>query len=242
MSKTQAIEEQIIPRIIIQSEKRKHKVKLISGYDRIIFNEEQAAALIKEHFTDKVLECFNDLDQDGKFDLWKFCFLYVRGGVFLRRDLDLQVHLDKLVAPPETLYYDSNFNVSDGLIAMQKNNPVMMDAINLMCNRVALLDDDNAALNVLDKIPDSSKTDPEKIAQMCIATEQEIDIKDVAQLKTRMRWWATGPILLNDVVYSRVTGKILSCSEYVLPTSLKERIVKQLLKGNIDEVCSPNVE
>ena len=55
------------------------------------------------------------------------------------------------------------------------------------------MNDDNALLNVLDKVPDVLKTDPEKVAQMCIATEQEIDIRDVAPLKSRMQWWATGP-------------------------------------------------
>jgi len=238
MSKTQVTEEPLIPRVIVQTAKQKLNAKHTSGYSSIIFDAVQASDLIEKHFTDKELTCFNSLDQEGKFDLWKFCFLYINGGVYLREGLKLLDHLDKLVVAPETLYYDSNFNVSDRIIAVQRNNPVMIDAINLLCNRVSLMEDENTALNVLEKVPDYLKTDPEKIAQMCIATEQEIDIKDVSQLKARMKWWATGPILLNDVVYSRITGKILSCSEYTLPPNLKERIVKQLLKGSIDDVCS----
>jgi len=238
MSKEQVIEEQLVPRVIIQAAKGKLNTKHTSGYRSVIFDEEQAIDLIAKHFTDKELSCFNNLDTEDKFNLWKFCFLYVNGGVYLREGLKLLDHLDNLVSAPETLYYDSNFNVSDRIIAVQKNNPVMMDAISLLCNRIALMEDENTALNVLDKVPDYLKTDPEKIAQMCIATEQEIDIQDVSQLKARMKWWATGPILLNDVVYSRITGKILNCSEYTLPQNLKESIVKQVLKGSIDNVCS----
>ena len=230
-------EERLIPQVIVHSGKTQIKARYSRGYIYHAFDEKRARVLIKEHFGEKELTTYDSLEGDGKFDLWKFCFLYVNGGVYIREDLDLLDHIDELVSAPETLYYDSNFNVSDRLIAVQKNNPVMSDAISLLCNRTDLLEDENTALNVLDKIPDSLKTDPEKVAQMCIATEQEIDIHDVAQLKSRMKWWATGPILLNDVVYSRVTGKILNCSEYILPPSLKERIVRQVLRGSIDDVC-----
>tara|TARA_Y100000385_G_C13069631_1_gene628407 strand:+ start:1178 stop:1903 length:726 start_codon:yes stop_codon:yes gene_type:complete len=238
MSKLEVTEEQVIPRLIIQSDKKKTNKKLTSGYLNVTYNEEDASIFIEKNFTDKELFCFNNLENEDKFHFWKFCFLYINGGVYLQEGIVLLDQLDKLVSAPETLYYDSNFNVSDRFIAMQKNNPVMLDTINLFCNRIALMDDENTALNVLDKVPDNIKTDPEKIAQMCIATEQELDINDVSQLKARMKWWATGPILLNDVVYSRITGKMLNCAEYILPVFLKEKIVKQLLKGSIDDVCS----
>ena len=77
-------------------------------------------SLIEEHFGTKETETYDCLSREGRMDLWKFCFLYTHGGVYIREDLNLLDALDNLIDnTPETLFYDSNFNVSDGIIAVQ---------------------------------------------------------------------------------------------------------------------------
>lgn len=91
----------LIPRKIIQtgkspakSDSRLHKAaetwkKLNPEYTYEFFNDKQCASFIKKHFHTRTLEAFHTLKPGAfKADLFRYCYLYIHGGVYCDMDTE----------------------------------------------------------------------------------------------------------------------------------------------------------
>ena len=100
---------QAIPRLIFQTNKTprvgrraldaiNQMLTLNPTYSYKFFDDARCASLIREHFAPCVLRAFEMLRQGAaKADLWRYCALYVHGGVYL--DLDSAI-VGPLSPPP----------------------------------------------------------------------------------------------------------------------------------------------
>tara|TARA_R100000458_G_scaffold15025_1_gene12769 strand:+ start:57 stop:857 length:801 start_codon:yes stop_codon:yes gene_type:complete len=123
-------------RAVIQDWKNKNK-----NYKHILFYDEDCVKFIKKHFNNDVLTAFNTIKPGaGKADLFRYCYLYIKGGVYSDIDnicikpLDLWLkENDKFVS---ILDYNRNnhptcYMIHQSFIACIPNHPFLKEAIKL---------------------------------------------------------------------------------------------------------------
>ena len=156
---TAALPTQRIPRIIHQTNKTRrvgirawHNVcqmcALNPSYSYRFYDDERCEALIREHFHHDVLTAFRSLRSGAAIaDLWRYCCLYVHGGIYL--DLDSSIHgpLDascsdahaELPIGPTTehvFYYDAEANLVQWVLMAAPHHPVLLRCIQLSTSRI----------------------------------------------------------------------------------------------------------
>jgi hypothetical protein len=119
------------------------------GYEVNVYNDAQCEVFLRTHFPAEVLAKYRELSKHGlgahKSDLWRYCVLYKKGGIYM----DIKTQLTKplgevLGAVPHTdtgraLQYErftwfgvlSTFETSvyNGFLASPPNNPVFSECI-----------------------------------------------------------------------------------------------------------------
>jgi glycosyl transferase-like sugar-binding protein len=101
--------DQRIPRTIMQTFKRREVPaglfracaswsELNPDYEYRFYDDDACRAFIKDHFGEKTLACYEAI-QNGAFraDLWRYCALYVHGGVYADADTVCRRPLSKLI-------------------------------------------------------------------------------------------------------------------------------------------------
>jgi mannosyltransferase OCH1-like enzyme len=69
-------------------------------YTYLYFNNKNCVAFLTEHFDAQTVAAFHSLRPGAfKADLFRYCFLYIKGGVYLDLDMKPEVELDVLVKP-----------------------------------------------------------------------------------------------------------------------------------------------
>lgn len=104
------------------------------GYERTVFRDDECAAFIAEHFP-RARSAWERLTGAHKADLWRYCVLYVHGGVYL--DIKTVVHqpLDRIFptrADKPTWYAvacDSKKCLYNGVLASPPRNPIFLTLI-----------------------------------------------------------------------------------------------------------------
>lgn len=113
------------------------------GWDYELFDDNECAEFIRNHFDGDTLKAFQNLIPGAfKADLFRYCYLYIKGGVY--SDID-----NICLAPLNDFLYDNDTFVSvkdravDGqdliynaFIATEKNHPVLKKAIDLTVHNV----------------------------------------------------------------------------------------------------------
>ena len=120
----------------IQDWKDKNK-----DYEYILFYNEDCIEFIKKYFSDDVLAAFNTIIPGaGKADLFRYCYLYIKGGVYSDMDnicskpLDLWLKEDdKFIS---ILDYNKNgygisYSIYQSFIACIPKHPFLKEAIKL---------------------------------------------------------------------------------------------------------------
>ena len=132
-------EEDKIPKIIVQTYNKPipNKVyeqfkKYAKGYKHVIFNDKDCRDFIQKHFPQAISK-FNSFGGPHKADLFRYCFLYINGGIYL----DIKTELIRNI---DGLFNDNNFTTAitngtngriyNGIIATKKNNKILLDLIN----------------------------------------------------------------------------------------------------------------
>lgn len=95
-----------IPKVLIQTYKSKNKVpqkvfdnikKFASDYEYKFFEDQDCEEFIKNNFSNDVLEAYQRLENGAhKADLFRYCFLYINGGVYIDIKTELFQPLSKL--------------------------------------------------------------------------------------------------------------------------------------------------
>lgn len=71
-----------------------------AGYERVVHDDAEALAFIEQHFVPAVHARALQLQGAHRADLFRFCWLYVRGGAYLDVKTVLLRPLDEIVPPP----------------------------------------------------------------------------------------------------------------------------------------------
>lgn len=136
-----------IPKVVISTYHDKHKIpkkvydniqKYASNYKYIIFDDNDIIRFLMNHYPIDVLETFKKLKGPHKADLFRYCYLYKYGGIYL----DIKTNLIK---PLDTVFNKDNVNmytvlsihsntIYQGIIATTPKHPLFKELIDFMVN------------------------------------------------------------------------------------------------------------
>lgn len=129
-----------IPKIIYQTWKTKklpEKVEEVrrnihnknSGYEMILFDDNDMEIFIRENYDTRVLNAYKQLAVGAaKADLWRYLILYKNGGVYLDIDSDITGDLSEIITPFE-----------DALITREKNHGLFVQWFLAFCPKHPIL-------------------------------------------------------------------------------------------------------
>jgi len=100
-----------------------------------LFDDDDCRSFIKKHFSPEVLNSFDKLIPGAyKADLWRYCVLYINGGIYLDIKFD-PINNFKLINLIDKEYYcrdiiESNSGIYNAIMISKPNNPLLLIAIN----------------------------------------------------------------------------------------------------------------
>lgn len=131
-----------IPNIIWQTYNKLYKIpekvyknieKFAPNYKHNIYNNFDCIEFIKQHFGYEVLDAFNTLKTPAhKADLWRYCVLYIHGGVYLDIKTVLIQNIDTVFTNRRDMYsVIGNFpnSIYQGVLASPPKNKIFLDLI-----------------------------------------------------------------------------------------------------------------
>ena len=113
----------MIPKRIIQvwmqgpldSKIKNNIMKLNPGYEYLFFSEKECIDYIKTHYAESLLKTFENLTNLAhKCDLFRYCYLFKEGGIYIDADLEIKVSCD-------TIINESNSNFVSAIGAHSNN-------------------------------------------------------------------------------------------------------------------------
>eukprot|EP00978_Attheya_sp_CCMP212_P037543 scaffold178095_cov48-Attheya_sp.AAC.2 len=148
----------LVPRIVHQTwfepvtpEKYPNMSRLIesfkqSGWEYNFYDDDMAAEFLSTHFPSEVRDAYDAILPGAfKADLFRYCVLLIRGGVYADMDVLLEVNLDEAVAPDVgfmTPIDEPGIKVGhrsclwNGLLAVAPGHPFLAKTIELVVNNI----------------------------------------------------------------------------------------------------------
>lgn len=155
--------EQLIPKIIVQTNEYceiplgMHKAmkqlrKDNPEYEYYYYDNVDRRDFIKKHFDGRVLHAYDSL-VPGAFraDLFRYCFVYIRGGVYIDSGMVSIKPLRELIRSDDKLVLaedDSHGRVCNGFLAAIPKHPLFKHAIKLIVKRVKSRYYEGSALDI----------------------------------------------------------------------------------------------
>ena len=108
--------------------------KFAPNYKHIIFDDDECVKFIKKYFKPTILETFKKLKGPHKADLFRYCYLYKFGGVYLDIKTELIKPLDNIIKKDVTYSVLSivRNTVYQGVLASPSGNPIFLKLIKFM--------------------------------------------------------------------------------------------------------------
>ena len=139
--------ESEIPKLVIQTYYDKKKIpqkvfeninEFAGDYKHIIFDDDEITEFLKKNYKPDVLKTFDLLKGAHKADLFRYCFLYKFGGIYLDIKTELIRPLDEVFNRNHTYSVLSivRNTVYQGVIATLPGNPIFLKLIKFMINIV----------------------------------------------------------------------------------------------------------
>lgn len=143
------VSEKSTPMIIMQTYKDKKMIPPqvydnikthASNYKHIVYDDEECIEFLEQNYNNLVVEKFKTLKSGAhKADLFRYCWLYKNGGIWLDIKTILIKDLDDIFTDTNLLYSVKSKvrnSVYQGIISTPPNNPIFKDLINyvLACN------------------------------------------------------------------------------------------------------------
>ena len=136
-----------IPKILIQTYHKKDKIpkkvfeninEFASDYKHIIFDDDEIIEFLKKNYRADVLKTFDLLKGAHKADLFRYCWLYKFGGVYLDIKTELIKPLSDIFNRNHTYSVLSivRDTIYQGVIATPPGNPVFLKLIKFMIQLV----------------------------------------------------------------------------------------------------------
>jgi len=151
----------LIPRIIHQSwfkdvEEEEHpnlsriqnSWKSIGGWEYRFYDDDDAARFIREHFPLEFFEAYDALVPGAfKADFFRYCVLFIEGGVWADIDMQLQINLDKFVSDDDGFIVPRDIGghaLHNALMMSAPGHPILAKALeettNMIRNRYTVID------------------------------------------------------------------------------------------------------
>jgi mannosyltransferase OCH1-like enzyme len=130
-----------IPKLLHQTHSSKNLIpakvaeniaKFAGDFERIVYDDAEAEAFLEAHFRPIVASTFRALEMGAhKADLFRYCVLYVRGGVYLDIKTVLVRPLDGIFPPGavSTVISQHQTQVYNGIIAAPPGQPLFLALI-----------------------------------------------------------------------------------------------------------------
>lgn len=111
-------------------------------FDYYLYNDKDSLRFIEDNFDDDVIDAFNILKPSAyKSDLWRYCILYIKGGVYL----DIKLYSLKPLLPiikenPNIWVKDGNngkcdsIGICNGFLVSPPKNPIFRECIDEIVN------------------------------------------------------------------------------------------------------------
>lgn len=135
--------EIIIPKVIISTYHTKKKIpskvynnikKYAPNYKHIIFDDNDIVIFLKKYYGPKILEAFHNLKGPHKADLFRYCYLYKFGGIYLDIKTELIKNIDNIFNRNNihlyTIISRTNYTIHQGVIASVPKNSIFINLIN----------------------------------------------------------------------------------------------------------------
>ena len=135
--------ENIIPKVIISTYHTKKKIpskvynnikKYAPNYKYIIFDDNDIIIFLKKYYSPRILEAFHNLKGAHKADLFRYCYLYQFGGIYLDIKTELINNIDTIFNKKNihlyTVISKTNYTIHQGVIASIPKNPIFIHLIN----------------------------------------------------------------------------------------------------------------
>jgi hypothetical protein len=136
-----------IPKVIIQTYHDKSKIpnkvyenikKYAPDYEHIIFDDQECITFFEKYYNKKIINIFNKLKGAHKADLFRYCYLYKFGGIYLDIKTELVIPLNKIFINNYTysvLSINRN-SIYQGIIATLPHNNIFLKLIDFIVNTV----------------------------------------------------------------------------------------------------------
>jgi hypothetical protein len=139
-----------IPKTIISTYYKKEKIpnkvfknikQYAPNYKYFVYDDNQILKFLRDNYDDNLILTFNQLKGAHKADLFRYCYLYKKGGIYLDIKTELIKKLDQVFNVKDTQFYTvlsggryKDKTVYQGIIATLPNNPIFEKLINYMVN------------------------------------------------------------------------------------------------------------
>lgn len=146
-----SIVDKKIPKYLFQTYISKERVpkivhdnisKYASDYDYFFYDDNQCRDFLHNHFIPEVLKKFDELDGAHKADLFRYCILYIFGGVYLDIKTILVRPLKDIFNDIRCSFYSAlSMNpksIYQGILAVNPLNDIMKHSINFILNTTYL--------------------------------------------------------------------------------------------------------
>jgi mannosyltransferase OCH1-like enzyme len=142
---------QQIPRIIIQTnEKRDVPQKMFEAtdsvlrfnpsYEYVYFTDDQAKKFLRDHFDQTIIDAYDSIIPGAyKADLFRYCFLWINGGVYIDMGMVALDGLDKIVKSTDTFVApeDNGANsIYNAFMGCTPKHPIIKEAIVLAVQNI----------------------------------------------------------------------------------------------------------
>ena len=106
--------------------------KTADSYEVCIYNDKSARDFLKQVWGERILKRFDRLKLDAhKMDLWRYCMLYIHGGVYLDIKTIPITNIEDVFSKENTWYtcLSANRGCYQGIIATPPENHIILDCI-----------------------------------------------------------------------------------------------------------------
>lgn len=140
-----------IPKIIYQTWKTKDlplnikkirdKISEINPqYELILYDDNEMDIFIKTNFNINIYNTYKKLNVGAaKADFWRYCILYLNGGVYLDIDSDILRPLDELIEEDEKCIITRENNAgafNNWIMIFEKHHPILLETILQCCYNI----------------------------------------------------------------------------------------------------------
>ena len=110
--------------------------KYAKNYNHLIFDDNECITFIKNNYNFSIVQAWYNLkNMAHRADLWRYCILYMYGGLYLDIKIELLQDINKTIKDKNMLYTtisSSRESIFNGVIFTPPKNPIFLKLINHM--------------------------------------------------------------------------------------------------------------